>query len=528
MYNNNNRKCPVLLFLPLLLVACGGGNSDTTLDGEDSSPSENGTNILPDIGAAIPNVLIVDENAATRYCSADGDVEDEHAGFTGSGFVNTENRIGATIAWNVEAPESLTTEVTIRYASRSDSPRSGKLIANGVEGSSTVFEFYNSGAWDNWVEETHSITLAPGVNYIELIAMSELGLPNIDFFQLHNQEIVSTQCFAAALGPVEPDTTPTEPQEGNQSPLPEENSSPENGITLDDTDLIGWASVSYCGPYGTTGGGSGSPSVTVTSADALIDALTSDGPKVIAVEGTITGVGAVKDISDKTLIGQNGATISGGMRFSRARNIIVANIDFANGSNDTFELSASECIWFDHNNFRDGRDGNLDIVRGSNYVTVSWSRFFYTESHDHMLSNLNGNTNDYPDDEGKIKVTFHHNWWGAGVQERMPRVRYGETHVFNNYYKYEHVSGDRGQNYVIGAGQHSKILVENNYFDGSRNPIAYISEGGTAEVVHSGNAFVDTSGKIVERGDAFIPPYQYSLDPAEDVRALVTSGAGPK
>jgi len=224
--------------------------------------------------------------------------------------------------------------------------------------------------------------------------------------------------------------------------------------------INGWASVSACGPDGTTGGGDGEPTVTVSNASDLKAQLTSSGPKVIALNGQISGVGGLSGVKDKTLIGINGARISGGMGFSGARNVIVKNIEFADGSNDTFELSGSECVWFDHNIFRDGRDGNLDIVRASNYVTVSWNKFYYTRGHGHMLSNLNGNGNGRTSDRDKLKITFHHNWWGAGVKERMPRTRYGDMHIYNNYYKYEKVSGDAGQNYCIGAGIEAELLIE--------------------------------------------------------------------
>ncbi len=32
------------------------------------------------------------------------------------------------------------------------------------------------------------------------------------------------------------------------------------------------------------------------------------------------------------------------------------------------------------------------------------------------------------------RITFHHNWWSTNVAERMPRVRFGQVHAFNNYY----------------------------------------------------------------------------------------------
>lgn len=288
---------------------------------------------------------------------------------------------------------------------------------------------------------------------------------------------------------------------------------------------MGWSAHTACGPQGTTGGGGGSV-VTVTNAGEFKSAFQSGGKKVIMVKGNISGVGGIKG-SNKTVIGMSGAKISGGVVMSGSKNNIFKNIEFASGSNDTFEHTGSTCTWLDHNIFRDGKDGNLDIVRASNYVTVSWNKFYYTKGHGHMLSNLNGNGNNKPGDTDKIKVTFHHNWWGAGVKERMPRTRYGDIHIYNNYYKYEKVSGDSGQNYNIGAGQYVELLVENNYFDGSNDPIVFFSDEGTAEVVHRGNAFVNTTGSKVSRGDAFKPPYGYTMDAANDVKSKVMAGAGP-
>jgi pectate lyase len=38
-----------------------------------------------------------------------------------------------------------------------------------------------------------------------------------------------------------------------------------------------------------------------------------------------------------------------------------------------------------------------------------------------------GSSNTTELDRGKLKVTFHHNWWADGVIERMPRVRFGDV-----------------------------------------------------------------------------------------------------
>src|SRR5690606_31431125 len=96
----------------------------------------------------------------------------------------------------------------------------------------------------------------------------------------------------------------------------------------------------------------------------------------------------------------------------------------------------------------------------------------------------------------------------------------------NNYYHYTKVDGDGGHVGTVAAGQHSKLLVENNYFEGSKSPIYFQSDGGTAEVVHSGNEFDGTSGTGVSRGSSFSPSYSYTLESADEAKASVMAGGG--
>lgn len=269
--------------------------------------------------------------------------------------------------------------------------------------------------------------------------------------------------------------------------------------------------------------------MTVTDTASLKAQMNSSEPKVIYVSGRIKTPGNFSGRKNKTLIGINNAEIYGGSGLVVAKNIIVKNIKFSDGPNDSFGMSGSECIWLDHIESVDGADGNLDIVNGTNFVTVSWSKFYYTKGHGHMLSNLVGNGNGNTSDQDKLKITFHHNWWGAGVKSRKPRVRFGQVHLFNNYYHYTKVNGDSGDNYDIGGGYKAELLVENNYFNGSKTPITWMSDGGTGRVVERNNHFVD-AGNAVSRGSVFEPPYKYKhlLEPATQVKASVMAGAGRK
>jgi pectate lyase len=292
------------------------------------------------------------------------------------------------------------------------------------------------------------------------------------------------------------------------------------------TGMIGWATVKECGASGTSGG-EGGPTVTVTTASALLSAAKAAGKQVIQISGKIDLGGSTLQVaSDKTLIGMNGgAEIVGYTSVKNAKNVILRNLKFNGGQlaegDDTAEVSTATCVWIDHCEFFDGGDGNLDIVRGSDLVTVSWTKFYYVvRNHSHRLSNLCGNNDtDTPD---KINITFHHNWWGAKVIERMPRVRHGKVHVFNNYFS------SAGNNYCVGAGYKSKLLVENNFFDGVKDPIKFQVDQGTAEVVEKGNDYSSASGEHVSRGSAFTPPYSYQAESAQAAKSSVMSGAGVK
>ena len=46
---------------------------------------------------------------------------------------------------------------------------------------------------------------------------------------------------------------------------------------------------------------------------------------------------------------------------------------------------------------------------------------------------LIGHSDSASSDTGYLKTTIHNNWFD-GTRSRHPRVRFGEVHVFNNYY----------------------------------------------------------------------------------------------
>jgi pectate lyase len=177
----------------------------------------------------------------------------------------------------------------------------------------------------------------------------------------------------------------------------------------------------------------------------------------------------------------------------------------------------SHHVWIDHNDLSHQFDGALDIKRGSSYVTVSWNRFH--DSDKNML--LGHDDSNGAQDIGRLKVSYHHNFFDGSTQ-RNPRVRFGEpVHVYNNYYL--HVTG-----YGVASQMNAGVMVEGNYFDDVEKPTRTDVGGDPGRVVARNNILVNSEDPFVQNGSVQEPStyYSYTLDPPATIPALVSAGAG--
>jgi pectate lyase len=290
--------------------------------------------------------------------------------------------------------------------------------------------------------------------------------------------------------------------------------------------------VNAWGQNGTTGG-AGGPTVAVDTAAELLAAIATSGPLTICVSGVITLPAGMYDVtSDKSLVGE-GATAGitgGGLNIGlpvsevttppadAVHNVIVQNLSFRGASDDSINVQMfSHHVWIDHNDLAQGYDGLIDIKRGSSYVTVSWNH-----THHHTKNMLLGHDDgNGAQDTGRLKVTYHHNWFDATPQ-RNPRVRFGEpVHVYNNYYFYTTDTGVACQN--TGG-----CVVEGNYFEDVEEPVTNTYAGPAGRCVARNNVLAGESGTPECSGSVQEPSayYAYTLDDPNAVKAIVTAGAG--
>ena len=291
-------------------------------------------------------------------------------------------------------------------------------------------------------------------------------------------------------------------------------------VTSKDLPMTGWATVNN------TTGGLGYDTVTVDNVSDL-KSFAENGNKVIFVKPG-TYLGPINVGSNVTIYGYQGAIIKqpstgSAMKLSESKNVIIRNLEFQGvgaldeDDEDCLQINKNSTnVWIDHVYIYDGHDGNLDITNGSNYITISWTKFAYTNiSSNHQFSNLIGNSDSKTSDEGKLKVTFHHTWWSDGVKERMPRVRYGQVHLYNNLFD------SKNSSTCIRAGIKADLRVENNVFIGVNKPIDLYENDFTA-VSANGNYFEKTSGNTSGSGNAFTPGYTVSpTDVSTQAKAYV-------
>jgi pectate lyase len=278
---------------------------------------------------------------------------------------------------------------------------------------------------------------------------------------------------------------------------------------------------------GTTGGAGGA-TVTVTTFAQLVTEAKAKTPRIILVSGILQGPGSetIYVASDKSIIGvgDNAGITGGGLFIKKANNVIVQNLKIFKSSApaDLIQIQASTHVWIDHNELfndtdhdKDYYDGMLDINHGSDFVTVSWNNL-----HDHFKGSLVGHSDkNTAEDSGHLRVTYHHNWL-HNVESRLPRVRFGTVHAFNNLYEDAATSG-------IHCLMSSQCLVQNNVFRNVNLPVWTTQDSPIdGYAFSSGNDFGAHAPAITQTGTFTSAPYAVTLDPTSAVAAEVQAGAG--
>jgi rhamnogalacturonan endolyase len=124
--------------------------------------------------------------AATRYeaetapSTCDGLIESNHTGYSGSGFCNANNAVGAAAQFTVTASTAGEATVAVRYANGTTSNRPADVLVNGAVAQPGA-AFNGTGAWTTWATTTLTVPVNAGNNTIRLSPTTANGLANIDY-----------------------------------------------------------------------------------------------------------------------------------------------------------------------------------------------------------------------------------------------------------------------------------------------------------------------------------------------------------
>jgi pectate lyase len=158
-----------------------------------------------------------------------------------------------------------------------------------------------------------------------------------------------------------------------------------------------------------------------------------------------------------------------------------------NAEYDSISVMNAEGVWIDHNTFTDDprfdtqfppvfaapfneatqkvqhHDGQADVTLLGTRVTIS-NNLFLRHDKTNLLggSDVAGLVPGYG--PGVIDVTFHGNHYDTTGQ-RMPRVRFGRVHVYNNVMDVDRRSSAEyrlGDTWILGTA--AKLITENNLF----------------------------------------------------------------
>lgn len=223
--------------------------------------------------------------------------------------------------------------------------------------------------------------------------------------------------------------------------------------------------------------------------DSLDETLSNEGLQIKGKSGYNTLNITLEGIGDD-------ATAWGfGFLVRNAKSVEFRNFAIMLNPDDCISLDTKNShVWVHHMDFFYGNagsdkdqakgDGTVDLKGNSQYITISYCRFWDTGKS--SLCGMKGET-------GPNWIDYDHNWFDHS-DSRHPRIRTMSVHVWNNYY-------DGVAKYGVGVTTGGCAFVDRNYFRNIKYPMLDSKQGTDAK--GEGTFSGENGGMIKSYGNVF-------------------------
>ncbi|WP_290858949.1 right-handed parallel beta-helix repeat-containing protein [Hamadaea sp.] len=160
-------------------------NGGVTISGNGGRDYEGNTLYIgaADIGAfEQPTGSTTRYEAETAPAVCTGTIDSNWSGYSGSGFCNGDNAVGAYAQFTVSTPAAGTATLRVRFAIGGTTGRSADVIVNGSTAATVSFEA--TGGWSTWATKTLTVSLNAGSNTIRFNPTTSNGLANLDYLEV--------------------------------------------------------------------------------------------------------------------------------------------------------------------------------------------------------------------------------------------------------------------------------------------------------------------------------------------------------
>jgi hypothetical protein len=180
---------------------CTGGTTGLVACAQDCNNDWGGTATSDNCGVCIggktSNLTCAGSIEAEEACTVDGILsEAKNLGFTGTGYVNTDNLVGASVSWKFNSTSNQTITLSFRYANGGDTNRDGQIKINGVGSYAIVLP--PTGSWSAWDIASVNVPLVAGTNTVTVSAATANGLANLDQV-IFSSGVASAGCVVTGI-----------------------------------------------------------------------------------------------------------------------------------------------------------------------------------------------------------------------------------------------------------------------------------------------------------------------------------------